>query len=712
MMKTAKHLLCLSAVLMLLPAMGTCPVQAVVSFSHPCMLHRQADIDYVRAHLSAEPLRSAYAHLQGSAYAQTSRTDHTAQLLDGYLKRMDYNNWGPSGVLAQYADYSNYTALMYDAAACYQLALRYRLSGDGRYAQTAVKILNAWAAKCKGILRMDGYVDRIPDPNLYLINIQAYQLANAAELLRDYEGWQTVDFQKFQQWMYDTFYEVAHLFLTNHGGHQGDMHFWFNWDLASLTAVLSIGILCDSQTLVSEAVDYYKGTTASRQEAGYVRNAVPFLHQDPDSDELLGQCQESGRDQGHATLCVSLLGAFCQMAFNVGEDLFAYDDYRALRMAEYVAKYNLPTAATCYSSSRQFVYSSMPYTAYSNPSYNCPTLSADGRGTLRPCWELFYAYASRHGQPMRYCGRWVELMRSQSGYGSDGGGGDYGTTSGGFDQLGYGTLMFGVADDDPATESELPPVADTQLRKETGTASYGSKAYMEIYTVDREADADRNVKARHDDLVGLLAFSLPQSVQSADVDIVSATLRLVTKRLKGDDVVHLYAFGDFTESSTYDELADAVTAARSVPPVAVFHAAGQWNKDVEVDKVDQVSYSDILSWTNNVDITSHVTVLPGLSVNLMVAAAANGDQQKMFFTREAEGFVNTKNEAAPITATSVQLRPQLIVSYQPHNTNKVETIVLTALPDTDSPVYTLAGQRVDRPAKGLYVVGGRKVIVR
>ena len=84
----------------------------------------------------------------------------------------------------------------------------------------------------------------------------------------------------------------------------------------------------------------------------------------------------------------------------------------------------------------------------------------------------------------------------------------------------------------------------------------------------------------------------------------------------------------------------------------------------------------------------------------------------MFFTREAEGFVNTKNEAAPITATSVQLRPQLIVSYQPHNTNKVETIVLTALPDTDSPVYTLAGQRVDRPAKGLYVVGGRKVIVR
>ena len=45
-----------------------------------------------------------------------------------------------------------------------------------------------------------------------------------------------------------------------------------------------------------------------------------LLYQDPDSDEILGQCEESGRDQGHATLCVSLMGAFCQMAYSIGED--------------------------------------------------------------------------------------------------------------------------------------------------------------------------------------------------------------------------------------------------------------------------------------------------------------------------------------------------------------------------------------------------------
>jgi len=98
----------------------------------------------------------------------------------------------------------------------------------------------------------------------------------------------------------------------------------------------------------------------------------------------LGQCEESGRDQGHATLCVSLLGVFCQMAYHVGEDLFAYDDYRALAMAEYVGKYNLlkDESFRLYSntdngmSANNFVYESdvFPYTAYTNPSWSNPTI--------------------------------------------------------------------------------------------------------------------------------------------------------------------------------------------------------------------------------------------------------------------------------------------------------------------------------------------------
>lgn len=145
------------------------------------------------------------------------------------------------------------------------------------------------------------------------------------------------------------------------------------------------------------------------------------------------------------------MGAFCQMAYNLGEDLFAYDNYRALDMAEYVAKYNLYTDEGFQKASntqngldsKYFQYDSaaFPYTAYSNPSVSTPKISESQRGTKRPAWELFYGYAKAHNVSAIYCQKWVEQMRKYNGYG-DGGAGDYGPNSGGSDQLGYGTLMF------------------------------------------------------------------------------------------------------------------------------------------------------------------------------------------------------------------------------------------------------------------------------
>ncbi len=227
-------------------------------------------------------------------------------------------------------------------------------------------------------------------------------------------------------------------------------------DQAAMTTVLSVGILCDDNLMINWAISYFKNEDSLFAEVGNVRNAVPFIHQDPDSDEELGQCEESGRDQGHATLCVSLMGAFCQMALNVGEDLFAYDDYRALKMAEYVGKYNLikdeswnkstnTSSSDLTESDFVVVREQMPYTAYTNPSWSNPEISAasdKSRGAKRPCWEVFYGYAKANGKQAIYSRKWTEQMRQLNSYGCDGGAGDYGPNSGGFDQLGYGTLMY------------------------------------------------------------------------------------------------------------------------------------------------------------------------------------------------------------------------------------------------------------------------------
>ena len=417
------------------------PDIASYELEHPCMLHTETDFSYVKNRLNQVPWSDAWTHLQSSKYANTS---HVAQPVE-YLKRMDYNNWHEI-----YPDYNNCNNLMLDAAVAYQLALCWKLSGNDDYAKTAVKILNDWVRVCKGVLRLPGkgYNNDIPDPNEYLMSIQVPQLANAAEILRSYSGWSDTEFSAFKVWIVDTFYEMASLFLSNHGNNNTDPQYtWLNWDLAQMNSILSIGILCDDNDKINEALLYFKNGLGN----GQIDNAVPFLHKDPDSNEILGQCQESGRDQGHATLCVALMGEFCQMAYNIGEDLFAYNDYKAVSMAEYIAKYNLYKDEYWIQGGNidnlfQYSKNGFPYSPYKVSFWECPTISSQeandaSRGTKRPCWELFYGYCKQKGISSIYCKQQADQMRTLSPIKCDGGAGDYGDTSGGFDQIGYGTLM-------------------------------------------------------------------------------------------------------------------------------------------------------------------------------------------------------------------------------------------------------------------------------
>ena len=415
------------------------------TLQHPCMLHTEADFQFVKEKVDAglQPWKNAYDHLCQSQHSQNTWTASPVEK----LARLDQKNWSDK----YQNDWNNYTHLMRDAASAYQLALRWKISGDDSYAKAGVDILNAWAKKCTGyIVGSDG---KFIDPNENLIAIQIHQLANAAEVLRTYKGWNEADFTKYKAWMKDVFYPFATNFLSTHEGRACALHYWLNWDLANMTAILSIGILNDDNFLINEAIQYFKYGIGS----GNIVNGVPFVHQDPDSEELLGQCQESGRDQGHATLCVSLMGVFCQMAKNIGEDLFAYDNYRALSMCEYIAKYNYGTTETGSASASwnlsNFKYdvSSLPYTTYENceggvwpsMSYEEHKNGNETRGSVRPAWELFYRYALDNNRPARYAKEWVELMRQNASRGnSDGGAGDYGPNSGGYDQLGFGTLMF------------------------------------------------------------------------------------------------------------------------------------------------------------------------------------------------------------------------------------------------------------------------------
>jgi hypothetical protein len=343
---------------------------------------------------NAEPWKAGWDRLAANSYAQTSYTPNPqSEVCAG-------GGGCPNG--------ETYMPLARDAAAAYQNALRYSVSGVTAHADKAVSILNAWSSTLELITG---------DSNARLrAGLYGYQLAAAGELLRGYSGWAAADFSRFTNMLVTKFYPLSSDFLKRHNDTCFD-HYWANWDLSNMTTILAIGILTDDRAKFDEAVTYFKSGIGTGQVDRLVNHLYP-------GTPVLGQGQESGRDQGHMTLVISLVGAFCKIAYDQGEDLFAYEDNKVLALAEYTAKYNLGE--------------DVPFTNYTNCEGQAMTeISATGRGTLRPSWELLYNhYVKVKGLNAPYSQRFAEMLRPE------GGGGHYGTNSGGFDQLGFGTLAF------------------------------------------------------------------------------------------------------------------------------------------------------------------------------------------------------------------------------------------------------------------------------
>ena len=83
----------------------------------------------------------------------------------------------------------------------YRLALRWKISGDSAYADSAVRILNAWSSTMKVL---SGNADRFLAAGIY-----GYQWANAAEIMRTYPGWAANDVKRFQGWLLGLFYPLS-----------------------------------------------------------------------------------------------------------------------------------------------------------------------------------------------------------------------------------------------------------------------------------------------------------------------------------------------------------------------------------------------------------------------------------------------------------------------------------------------------------------------
>lgn len=391
-----------AASLMTIPGVAAWPVCAqqaslpvpLKAFVHPGLLHTEANFARMRAKVTAkeQPWLDGWHRLLANRHAQL--------------------NWNPrplEKVIRGAVPGQNYATFFNDVHAAYQLALRWKISGDSAYADKSVAVMNAWASTLKEV---GGNSDRFLASGIY-----GYQFANAAEIMRTYPGWSKEDFARFQNMMVTIFYPMNHDFLVNHNG-AAITNYWANWDVCNIASMQAIGVLCDRRDIYDEAITYFKNGRGN----GAIDKAVYYIH-----PGYLGQWQESGRDQGHNTLGIALMAPICETAWNQGDDLYGHDNNRFLAGAEYVAKYNLGN--------------DVPYQLYAwgtgqrGNRQEQPVISTVGRGLLRPGWEMVVNhYANRKGIAAPHSAQFAAKVRPE------GGGGDYGPNSGGFDQLGFGTL--------------------------------------------------------------------------------------------------------------------------------------------------------------------------------------------------------------------------------------------------------------------------------
>ncbi|CRK40613.1 hypothetical protein BN1723_004862 [Verticillium longisporum] len=367
------------------------------SLNHPGLLHTADDFKRIKGLVDSkkEPFATGWAKLV--ARANVKAVPHAQDVICR----------GDSDCTQNYASFYR------DVHTAYANAIYWKITGTTANADTAAAILDAWSSKNPEI---QGSADRYLAAGIY-----GYQYANVAEILRDYNGWKGLS--AAISFLRNRFYPMNHRFLVEHNDAKID-NYWANWDLCTLCSMHAIGVLSDNKTMIKEAIDYFKNGAGN----GAIKNAIWTIHTEEGSGKQLGQNQESGRDQGHTMFNQNLLGVLAQQSYNQGEDLFALLDNRILAGAEYATKYN--------------TFHDVPFATFKNSHGTYTTISSQDRGNIRPIGELLVAhYESVRGLNASWTREYRDMV-VKNGSGAEGGGGDYGPNSGGYDQLGFGTILF------------------------------------------------------------------------------------------------------------------------------------------------------------------------------------------------------------------------------------------------------------------------------
>ncbi|MCR5780758.1 MAG: alginate lyase family protein, partial [Bacteroidaceae bacterium] len=159
-----------------------------------------------------------------------------------------------------------------------------------------------------------------------------------------------------------------------------------NWGAIVNRLRMACGIFLEDSTVYQASIDYFLHANDNGSLPKYISET--------------GQCQETGRDQGHAQLGLGALCETCEMAWEQGDDLWGALDNRMMYGIEYTARYNLGY--------------DVPFETWTD----CTGLYSDwtepgsmGRGQIRCIYDLPYNhFVKRKGLKMPYTKKLLDLQ--------------------------------------------------------------------------------------------------------------------------------------------------------------------------------------------------------------------------------------------------------------------------------------------------------------
>ena len=216
----------------------------------------------------------------------------------------DYKMAGPYEVVARDGEYRNTkVGSERDMEAAYECAVN-------GYDAKALEIIDAYAGTLQ---RLDGH-------DAPLCAIQGYKLVRAMTLMKGKVG----DDGRTKKWG-DM---IRRAFVPTMDKFEADSPYANgNWGAIVNRLRMACAIFLEDSTMYKASVDYFLHANDNGSLPKYISET--------------GQCQETGRDQGHVQLGLEALAETCEMAWEMGDDLWGALDNRLLKGYEYTAKYNL-----------------------------------------------------------------------------------------------------------------------------------------------------------------------------------------------------------------------------------------------------------------------------------------------------------------------------------------------------------------------------------